>query len=242
MEVPKTPVVPNSPEVEVPKTPAVPNSPEVETPKTPVVPNSPEVETPKTPPVPSLPEVENPKESVTPSVPRKRPDFLPLKPEKSPNNSRGRLEKPQAFFLRQPHTGELSSYCGYYALCNYFGKELNIEAVRFLVKEKYASIGISGDEVDGFIREYGATIDGIATGRFNFKESNNLNDVENARRFMVNTTKHGGHWISYIKDRNDLWWEYDGWEANPKFIGDSLKLFFRLKELGSFKVFFEGSF
>ncbi|MCC8421247.1 hypothetical protein [Photorhabdus thracensis] len=133
-------------------------------------------------------------------------------------------EKPQDFFLKQPHSGEQKSYCGYYALCHYMGKELDLNDFRDTVYKQYVDIGLPEDEIRQLIVEIGTGMEGIATGKYNFIESKDPTPGIDSGKFMAATNRYSGHWLTYMRDKLGKWWEYDSWKNRPTIIGNEQKL------------------
>ncbi|MQL47134.1 hypothetical protein GEA64_03625 [Photorhabdus khanii] len=131
---------------------------------------------------------------------------------------------PQDFFLAQPHSGELKSYCGYYALSNYMGETFDLNDFRNTVYQQYLDIGLSKNEIPQLIADSGTGMEGIATGKYNFIESKDSTPGIERGKFMAATNRYGGHWLTYMRDNLGKWWEYDSWKKNPTIIGNEQKL------------------
>ncbi|WP_445497757.1 hypothetical protein [Photorhabdus sp. SF281] len=146
----------------------------------------------------------------------------------SSDSSDGYLSFPKAelqdFFLVQPHSGELKSYCGYYALCHYMGKTLDLDDFRDTVYKQYVDIGLQENEIRKLIAEIGTGMEGIATGKYNFIESKDPTPGIERGKFMAATNRYGGHWLTYMRDNLGKWLEYDSWKDCPTIIGNEQKL------------------
>jgi len=146
---------------------------------------------------------------------------------------------PQAFCIDQPHSGELAAFCGYYALCNYMGKELDLEAFRKIVYTQYSELGLPEDELPAFVAQMGTGMEGIAVNNYGFAESSDAKSGIAKGRFMAATNRYGGHWLTYIKDDSGNWWEYDSWLGDPSSIGSAAQLQEQLKTDGMSNIYYK---
>jgi hypothetical protein len=153
------------------------------------------------------------------------------------NGEKADSKKPQSFFIAQPHSGELAAFCGYYALSNYRGVELDLDEFRQNVYAQYTDMGLPEEEIPTLVAEMGTGMEGIAVNKYNFKESGKAKPgIENGR-FMAATRRYGGHWLTYIRE-GDNWWEYDSWKGAPSLIGSVEKLLEQLVTDGMSNIYY----
>ncbi|PHR61524.1 MAG: hypothetical protein COA47_05785 [Robiginitomaculum sp.] len=131
--------------------------------------------------------------------------------------------QPQDFFLEQPHSGELAAFCGYYALSNYLGRNIDLSKFRKKAYQEYRDLGISEDQIPLYVLDSGAPTERIAIEEYGFIALTDPTEAIASGRFMAATNKGGGHWLTYIRDSNGDWWEYDSWRKVSR-IGDEPKL------------------
>lgn len=134
------------------------------------------------------------------------------------------LGPPQKFFLKQPHEGELESFCGYYALCNYYARELDLNAFRDVVYAQYRKLEIPDEQIRELVASAGTGMEGIAVNEYKFRESKDAQPGIDKGRFMASTYRYRGHWLTYIRDVRGQWWEYDSWKGGPGLIGTEEEL------------------
>jgi hypothetical protein len=147
-------------------------------------------------------------------------------------------KKPQAFFLAQPHGGELAAFCGYYALSNYRGEELDLDAFRQNVYAQYTAMSLPENEIPQLVSEMGTGMEGIAVKTYNFTESGEAMPGIEHGRFMAATNRYGGHWLTYIRDGANTWWEYDSWKSAPSLVGSAEKLQEQLATDGMSNIYY----
>ncbi|GLT17809.1 hypothetical protein GCM10007938_15870 [Vibrio zhanjiangensis] len=147
---------------------------------------------------------------------------------------------PQDLFLNQPHDGELSSFCGYYALSHYEGRELDLDVFREKVYEQFRSIGIPDSDIPQFVKDNGTGMESIAVAEYNFIESTDPTRAIESGRFMAATNRNGGHWLTYIRDNQGNWWEYDSW-TERSLVGNEQQLRSRLQADNMTSVYYKNA-
>ncbi|PHR61519.1 MAG: hypothetical protein COA47_05755, partial [Robiginitomaculum sp.] len=129
------------------------------------------------------------------------------------------------FFLKQPAEGRMSNYCGYYALSHYEGSQIDLNVYRQNAYQSYRDIEVPEADIPSMVETRGAPLEGMAVNTYGFIESSDPTQGINNGRFMADTNRNGGHWLTYGRDADGNWWEYDSLSSSgKKQIGDEQQL------------------
>lgn len=145
------------------------------------------------------------------------------------------------FMGNQPTTGNLASYCGYYAFSNYLGKPIDLKTYQLQMHRQFRAIGIAENEMAAFINDAGTAAEAILVNVYHFTEDSFLRSRSLPDEAIVNCrflAATPGHILTYKKDDAGTWWELDSLASTARPIGNRAALTTRLQDKRTMNIYY----